>query len=152
MKLNKEIKPITDYQSGKQYLFYLLSRRDYSQVELQRKLTERCCPTDIISTLLTEFTENNWQSDQRFAFSLFKYKANSGYGVNYIQQLLKQHQISEDLNEFANAAEIDWYEQLMACYQKKYNGKPIKDYQDKQKRFRFLYSRGYPSELIQSLF
>ncbi|MCU4675768.1 recombination regulator RecX [Catenovulum sp. 2E275] len=150
--MNKDIPPITDYSQAKQYLFYLLSRREYSQHELQNKLDNRLCPAQISQSLLAEFADNNWQSDHRFALSLLKAKAGSGYGPKVIQQLFYQHKIKADLNSLTEEAEIDWQQVVNDCYERKFRQKPIKDFKDKQKRYRFLYSRGFDSDFIQQVF
>ncbi|WAJ71230.1 regulatory protein RecX [Catenovulum adriaticum] len=152
MYQNKVIPPLTEYQPAKQYLFYLLSRREYSKIELQRKLDQRSCPSSIQAQLLAELSEDGLQSDHRFAVSIVKYKAAAGYGPNVIKQILKQHQITVDLDDLQAETEVDWTEVIFYCYQKKFADKPIKDYKDKQKRYRFLYSRGFPSDLIQQVF
>lgn len=152
MYQNKVAPPLTEYQPAKQYLFYLLSRRDYSQLELQRKLAQRSCPLSIQTQLLAELAEDGLQSDHRFAISMIKYKAAAGYGPNVLKQLLKQHQITTDLYDLQAETEIDWHQVVLNCYQKKFGDKPIKDYKDKQKRYRYLYSRGFTSDLIQQVF
>lgn len=152
MYQNKVIPPLTEYQPTKQYLFYLLSRREYSNLELQRKLEQRSCPLPIQTQVLDELSQSGLQSDHRFAVSMVKYKAAAGYGPNVLKQILKQHQITEALDDLQAEAEIDWTEIIFYCYQKKFGDKPIKDYKDKQKRYRFLYSRGFPSDLIQQVF
>ncbi len=151
MMINKDIPPITDYPQAKQYLFYLLSRREYSRYELAQKLDARLCPAEIKTDLLNEFIQNDWQSDYRFSVSLVKSKAASGYGVKMIQQLLNRHQIKLDMTQLEADAEIDWFDSITQCYEKKYRNKPVKDFKDKQKRYRYLYSRGYSSDLIQSI-
>ncbi|WP_143872469.1 regulatory protein RecX [Catenovulum sediminis] len=146
----KQLPDITDKIHARQYVLNLLSRKEYARSQLEKKLTARACPHEIIKSVLDEFNENNWQSDQRFAEVTLKSKSAAGYGPKYIQQLFYQHQVDCDVNQLADSLEIDWVEIVVQLIQKKYTDPLTKDFKEKQKRMRFLYSRGFSGEYISA--
>ncbi|WP_162902147.1 regulatory protein RecX [Facilibium subflavum] len=110
--------------SERDYLFFLLSKQDYSKAQLQQKLLKRAKLTDVeIVQLLDEFAQKGWQSDQRFAEQLIRASLLKGYGEKrIIQKLVYEKQVDASLVErLLCTQEIDWTTQAKMCYQKKYH-------------------------------
>lgn len=140
--------PIDDQQQARQYLLYLLARKEYSAYTLNKKLAQRDCPPAIAASLLEEFAQREWQSDLRYAQTVLRAKSHAGYGPKFIQQKLSQERVNLDVEDLAQQLEIDWLFNLSELILRKYKGRAAKDYREQQKRFRFLFSRGFDTDLI----
>ncbi len=142
-------------RSLKDYMIWMLSRRDYSRVELatksQRKF--RDLPESDIMQTLDALTDLGWQSDDRFARSFFRQRVQQGKGLKLIRYELAIKGISEDiLNETIQEADVDWV--VLASHQirKKYPQSDLDDRLLQSKIFQFLARRGFTSrEIEQSL-
>ena len=127
----------------------LLSRREHSIQEMQMKLKQREHQSDEIDEVIDYLIANDYLSEQRFAESMYRMRANKGFGKRYIENELMQKGIHSSLvREAAETLEIDWYEQVQAVYDKKYGQSEIKDQKDKAKRIRFLQYRGFSTDEI----
>ncbi len=127
-----------------------LARREHSRKELQRKLAQRCGDMALIDALLETMASEGLQSDERFAESFVHHRLNMGHGPCKIQQELKQrgvevHLIDATLYHNKN----DWFSTARAVRQKRFGNAPPGNIKDKAKQSRFLYSRGFNSEMIQ---
>lgn len=128
----------------------LLSRRDHSRQELAQKLRQKGGLDDDIQQLLDWCCAENYQSDERYAVLLVRSKINKGYGPLYLSQAAREQGISKELlTRTIETLEIDWFELALAQYRKKYQGKPVEDFQDKQKRMGYLQRRGFNGAQIQ---
>jgi len=69
-----------------------------------------------------------------------------------IRQELRQRGIEADLiRQTLEAEAIDWLEMAESARVKKFGADIPGDFQDKARQSRFLYSRGFSSELINQL-
>jgi regulatory protein len=128
----------------------LLSRRDQSCVELKQKLQQKGGALDDVVNVIDWCTGQNYQSDSRYCAMLVRSKVNKGYGFAVVSQAAREQGIDRELlTQTIDELEIDWFALAMAQYQKKFADKPIKDFQDKQKRMGFLQRRGFTSGQIQ---
>lgn len=128
----------------------LLSRRDHSRQELAQKLLSKGGVNDDIALVLDWCSAHNYQSDSRYAVLLVRSKINKGYGPHYLAQAAREQGISKELlMQTIDALEVDWFALALAQYQKKYAGKPVADFQDKQKRMGYLQRRGFNGAQIQ---
>lgn len=92
------------------------------------------------------------QSDERFAESFVHHRVNKGQGPMKIQQELRQRGIDQNLIEILLESEsIDWFSVAEQVRVKKYGEVVPGDYQKKAKQSRFLYSRGFSSDVISQL-
>ncbi len=130
----------------------LLARREHSQKELQQKLEARGFEFQLVQKVITQLSEQDIQSDARYAEICYRSRAHKGYGPNYIRQYLKQRGISESLIELSEQhCDIDWYDCIRSVWNKKYIGQP-RDLKSTNKQKQFLYYRGFNTELISYLF
>ena len=128
----------------------LLSRRDHSRQELAHKLKQKGGLDDDIQQLLDWCSQENYQSESRYAALLVRSKINKGYGPQYLSQAAREQGISKELlTQTIESLEVDWFALALAQYQKKYGGKPVEDFQDKQKRMGYLQRRGFNGAQIQ---
>ena len=130
----------------------LLAMREHSFKELTEKLVCRDFDSTLVVQQLNEFKQQNLQSDLRFAELCIRSKANKGQGEQRIRAALQEHSVDEATIAMAFAqAEIDFEQVARSVYAKKYQGKPAANWQEKQKRTRFLRYRGFATEQIRDL-
>tara|TARA_R110002072_G_scaffold50843_3_gene136530 strand:- start:4859 stop:5275 length:417 start_codon:yes stop_codon:yes gene_type:complete len=129
-----------------------LARREHSRKELANKLARRCSDETLIDDLLDTLSSEGLQSDERFAESFVHHSLNKGQGPNKITQELRQRGVDQLLIEqYLESESIDWASLAEEVRVKKYGDSVPDDYQNKAKQSRFLYSRGFSSELINQL-
>jgi len=128
----------------------LLSRRDHSRHELQQKLKLKGGESDDILAVIDWCSRENYQSDSRYCAMLVRAKVNKGYGPAVVSQAAREQGIERELLvQTLEELDIDWFALALTQYQKKFADKPVKDFQDKQKRMGFLQRRGFNSAQIQ---
>ena len=126
----------------------LLSRREYTRRELERRLAPFADSPEQLAALLDELAERNWQSDSRFARQ-FTDNRGQKYGSLRLRQEMRQRGVSsediaealEDRNELALAR---------AQWQKKF-GSIATTPQEKAKQIRFLAARGFGMGIIRQV-
>ncbi len=127
----------------------LLSRRDYSRLELFRKLNSRCEHPDVLERVLDDLQQRQWQSDQRFAESFINSRFSRGLGPVRIKQELREKGISaETISLVLEAFEGDWYDNALHTLKKKYDSLKENDPNRKQKLYRFMAYRGFTQDHI----
>ncbi len=127
-----------------------LAKREYSYVELGRKLKAFAEESDDIPALLDDFKARGWLSDERFTEQLV-HARKAKFGSARVANELREKGISDDLiadavsdvkaSEFANAREI---------WQRKYRVAP-KTREEWAKQARFLQSRGFGFDVIKKV-
>lgn len=130
----------------------MLSRREYSQKELQNKLLQKGFSLDEIDSVLTEFAKNDWQSNARFAENYTRNRLKKGYGQTAIRYELAQKGIDVaeiNLNDVLLTVADNWLDLLTQTYCKKYGEIEPLTRQDWAKRTQFLLRRGFSSSQIQ---
>lgn len=130
----------------------LLSRRDHSVFELERKLRLREFPQDEIDNALEDLVKRDYLSDERFAEAYIHIRQQKGFGPLRIGVELNERGVNERVYQhYLRPSSTDWMDALERTYQTKYRGSPIKDFQDKAKRIRFLQYRGFTLENIHKV-
>ncbi|MDK4684528.1 recombination regulator RecX [Kingella negevensis] len=126
----------------------ILSRREVSRLELQRKLAPYAEDEDELNQVLAEFAERNWQSDERFTEAFVNSKSHK-HGALRLKQALAAKGIDSEMareflpdseTELANAKEV---------LRKKFK-QPAADFAEKQKQMRFLLYRGFGMDTAQA--
>jgi len=131
----------------------LLTRREYTRLELRVKLTAKGFEHSPIEAIIDELVTSGWQSDQRFAESYSRYRIKKGFGPIKIKYELQQRGIDKfDLEPVVMELAESWDKLIDQVYQKKYTDPLIPNAKTQAKRSRFLLQRGFSSEMIGSLF
>lgn len=127
-----------------------LAKREYSYVELGKKLKAFAEESDDIPALLDDFKARGWLSDERFTEQLV-HARKAKFGSARVANELREKGIADDLianavsdvktNELANAKEI---------WRKKYKDAP-RTREEWAKQARFLQSRGFGFEVIKKV-
>ena len=131
----------------------LLSRREHSQTELRKKLSDlEMCP-DLIDETIKKFAEKDIQSDVRFAEAVVRGAYHRGKGPVFIERELNNHNIDFALvRELVNDDDFDWFESSKAVRAKRFGEDMPDDWTAKQKQMRFLQYRGFAQEHIKYAF
>lgn len=127
-----------------------LSRREYSRLELARKLQPYAEEGDDIEAVLDDLQREGWLSNARFAQSLAHRRA-PRQGASRIVQELKQQGVADDqvaeLREQLRATE---YARALAVWQKRFGEKPA-DRAAYARQARFLAGRGFAHDVIRRI-
>ncbi|MFT4065041.1 recombination regulator RecX [Paraburkholderia sp.] len=127
-----------------------LSRREYSRVELARKLKPYVEETDSLDAVLDSLQAENWLSDSRFAESLI-HRRSSRLGTSRILGELKQHALNPALVEEATAQLRETeLARAQAVWRKKFGRLPETP-AERAKQARFLASRGFSGATISKI-
>lgn len=130
----------------------LLTRREHAASELAVKLASKGYEEQDINAAIAECQRLGWQSDLRFAEALCRTRSRQGYGPLVIQQELQAKHIDSTLIETVLANEqANWLDYAIALWHKKYKHQPTTSFKELQKRQRFLFSHGFPVEIINQV-
>ncbi|MDC7707849.1 recombination regulator RecX [Vogesella indigofera] len=126
----------------------LLSRREYSRLELKRRLAPFADSEEEVDALLEQLAADHWQSDSRFA-EAFANSRGQRYGSRRLAQEMRERGIDRDTIQSALAQQDD-LASARAIWQRKF-GRPPADQQERLKQMRFLASRGFTMDIIQRI-
>jgi len=131
-----------------------LARREYSRVELYRKLSQKFSAVDAIQAVLDELKEQGYQSDTRFTESFIRAKANAGNGPFKIKIELREKGICESTALAAfDRQSIDWLVLAETVKQKRF-GTELTDalpLSELAKQVRYLKNKGFYQEHIDQV-
>lgn len=131
----------------------LLSRREHSQTELRKKLSDLEISADIVDETIQKFAEKDIQSDLRFAEAVVRGAYYRGKGPIFIERELHNHNIDFALvRALVNDEDFDWFESSKAVRVKRFGEDLPDDWTAKQKQMRFLQYRGFAQEQIKYAF
>lgn len=127
---------------------HLLSLREHSRWELERKLLRRFEPV-LVQQVLDNLEQQGLQSDARFAEQYVYSRSNKGYGPLSIRAELAKRGIAERLiANWLDDADLDWQTLMLRVAAKKFGYQLPADRKELARRGRFLTSRGFPSWMI----
>ena len=125
----------------------MLTRREHSRQELERKLVQRGVEAGEASALVGRLAEAGWQDDARFAESLVRSRASSGYGPRYIEAELGTHGLGADAIDAAlESFEGDWAEVAADLVRRRQPGALSDDRAAQRKALDLLLRRGFSME------
>ncbi|GAA4897631.1 regulatory protein RecX [Ferrimonas pelagia] len=128
----------------------LLSRRDHSRGELERKLQHRGFLHEEIQRTLARVQALGYQDEARFAEGYVRYRSQSGKGPLRLRAELHERQLDDALIRQALAQpELDWFALCRLARQRKFGDLPACDPKLRQKMQRFLAYRGFEYEQIR---
>ncbi len=131
----------------------ILSRKDYSKKELQRKLCSKGIPEDISCAAINYMAEKGYQDDFRYAKRLAEV-AKSAYGKKRVEQVLYHHGIEKEtareVLEEVFCDESEESEKLDRILLKAAKGSPLSDPSEKSRIYAKLARLGYGSSAITS--
>lgn len=135
-----------------------LARREYSRVELKRKLMAHAESEIQLEALLDELEAQSWLSAQRFTDSMLRRQA-PRLGSARVLHELKKHQLDESLiSEARTLLQENETERAYAVWKKKFGHKialaniePQQRAKERAKQIRFLLMRGFTAETATTI-
>jgi regulatory protein len=125
----------------------LLARREHSVWELRRKLRIRFPDDALLDEQLSRLTEQNLQSDMRFAEGYVRQRIHRGYGPVCLREELRERGVSRsDIAQIMEELAIDWRAHAKQVMQNKYGAFPPRDLKEEARRARFMQHRGFTAE------
>ena len=127
-----------------------LTRREHSRQELTRKLQQRGVASTEAAAVIDKLASAGWQNDARFAESLVRNRANSGYGPAFIRAELKTHGLGSEAVAVAMASfEGDWVEVARELIHRRHPQAMAGDRDAQRKAVDFLLRRGFAIEDVR---
>ena len=120
----------------------LLSQREHSRLELQRKLAEHVEEGDDLSAVVDELEKRGFISEERMVESVIHSKAGR-YGSARLLQELRSKGLDDEIVRNAGEQLRDTELQRAQEIWRKRFGEPPADIKEKAKQLRFLASRGF---------
>jgi len=128
----------------------LLARREHAKAEIRRKLRDRGYDKELTQEVVDGLTRQRLLSDDRFAESFIRARAERGQGPVRLRVELRQLQIpAEMIGRYLGAAGLDWCELASEVRLRKFgNGVPA-TMGERAKQVRFLQYRGFTADQIR---
>jgi regulatory protein len=128
----------------------LLTRRDHSRAELEKKLAGQAESGEQLAAVLDRLQVERLLSDHRYASQRVATRANR-YGDARLKQELRQQGISDADIAAALPEAGDEAGRCRAVWERKFHALP-KTAEERAKQMRFLQYRGFSSEAIRRVF
>ena len=133
----------------------LLVRREHSRKELRRKLEARGVAGDDADAAIERMAEAGWQDDRRFATSLARMRAASGYGPLRIRAELGIHGLAEEVidaafADLADSGDDDWLGSARRLVQRRHGPGNADDMAQRRKAAELLFRRGFGGDTVRA--
>ncbi len=130
----------------------LLASREHSRLELIRKLIKRGWSSDQSESVVDDLVAQGLQSDQRFAESFVRSRAQKAHGPVRIRAELSERGLERSEIERALQAEsLDWLAIASRWYERRYGSDPVTDHKERGRRQQALARRGFTSDIVREL-
>lgn len=124
------------------FAYRLLGRREYSVLELGRRIRQKWPDAGGVDDLLDALVEENLLSDERFAESFVRTRIQRCQGPLKVRAELRGKGVSDSLVDNALAAHEGLWTDLAAEWLRRQFHGPV-DFEQKKKYYRRLVSRGF---------
>ena len=128
----------------------MLARREHSRLEMQNRLASGDADEAEVQSLLDEFEEKGWLSEQRFVDAVVRTRRRR-FGTAKVLRELKDKGVSEQ--GLAEAREVlgeDELETARIVWNKKFGNQPT-TLAERARQTRFLAGRGFSPEVIRKV-
>lgn len=129
------------------YALRLLSKKDYLQSELKKKLVSRFGETENVERVIARLLTLGYLDDERFLGSFIRSKIKKGYGAYAIRQQLFEKGLEVNLEDIREKIKDDGYLNLKMLVREKY----LKYKLDKEKTIAYFIRKGYSYSEIKSV-
>lgn len=122
----------------------MLARREHSRLEIQRKLKDMGGEAQLVEQVLDELAQRKFQSDERFAASFIRSRAERGYGPLVIARDLKERGLpAEVARQTLEQSGYDWYSHALGVRQRRFGSLRATHPKERARQYRFLQYRGF---------
>ncbi|MBD9376403.1 recombination regulator RecX [Pseudoxanthomonas sp. PXM04] len=129
----------------------LLTRREHSRRELERKLASRGVDAGEAKAAVERLASEGWQDDRRFAELLVRSRAGSGYGPLRIRAELATHGLDRDAIAAAmDTFDGDWTETACDLVRRRFGPGGLTDLAWRRKAADFLIRRGFDGGSVRA--
>ena len=129
----------------------LLVRREHSRKELLQKLTVRGVAATDADAAVARMVAEGWQDDGRFAESLVRSRAMSGYGPRRIRAELDTHSLDGDKAKAAlEDSGANWAQQARDLIRRRHPQALAGDRAAQRKAADFLLRRGFTMDQVRA--
>ena len=156
---------LRDLVKARQIALRHLARREHSEQELTAKLSKNF-DNEIVDETVNLLREKGEVCDKRFAEMLVRSRFNKGFGPIYISKELRSKGVDPDIGkECLFEFDGQWHQKAKELLEKKRIQKQqfqnnehrndetlIKSKALEDKLIRFLFGRGFPSDIVYKLF
>ena len=143
MSFNSSTSEKDPYKLAKMAALDLLSRREHTAVEIERKLSRRTSLKEVnFEQLCSELIKDGWLCHQRFAESFIRAKRAKGDGPIKITHALRQRGLKSSEYQAIFAEYDDWGELAYSILSRKVEAWPTEP-KLRAKYQRFLQQRGF---------
>ncbi len=130
-----------------------LARREHSETELFNKLRKKGFAEKDIEPLLASLIHENLLNHERFIENYIHFRAEKGFGPLRIQAELSERGIGEELiDHHLKITDNAWFVKVRDVWRKRFKNQLPEDFKTRAQQSRFLYSRGFTVEQIESVF
>ena len=129
------------------------SRRNLDNTEQQEGAVADEQFDDLIEIVLEQLLQDSLLDDRRFTESFVRSRISRGKGPIKIRHELMERGISSELiDDYLDESYEFWQATMAAVRSKRFGVQYPENYKEQTKQSRFLYQRGFGSELIRRLF
>ena len=127
----------------------LLTTREHSRLELDRKLRARGYPAEDVEQVLDQLEREDWLSESRLVERYVAERLEKGFGPIRIRFELREKGLSDALiRPQLDLDDSQCLELIARVHRQRFGEMPPADRNDFAKRARFLEYRGFPQGLI----
>jgi len=141
-------------KTGLEYASRILSKRDYSEKDLRKKITEHFGAEEAEETIL-KLKEYGYLDDERYREVYIASRIRSGYGAYRISGDLYEKGLNDDLtdlDEICEKSHIDRHAILRENVSRYMERKNIEDpYELKQKCIAYFYRKGHGLDVVKRI-
>jgi regulatory protein len=126
----------------------LLSMREHSRVELERKLAPHAQDAQQLADLLDELSAKDFINPVRVTQSVLHQRAGKWGSARILQELERKGLPNEHIEQAQLQLKGDEYERALAVHQKKFGAAAPRTPSEYGKQARFLASRGFSGDVV----
>jgi regulatory protein len=129
----------------------LLSRREHSRLELERKLGSHADDPDALRMLLDALEKEGWLNNARYATSLMHRRAPVRGTIRIVSELRQSGVDGDQIAALRDTLRSTEYERGLAVWKKRFGGDVPVDRAVYAKQARFLAGRGFANDVIRTI-
>jgi regulatory protein len=144
---------VYDLNHGFDYAVTLLARRDYSTIELKKKLAERGYNDHVCEVVVDDLESFGKVDNERYGQNVVAYRARRGHGPARIRNELRKSGLSREAIDDAVKGEEapDFLALARATRARKFGPDLPKDRKERARQARFLQYRGFSNDHIRAV-
>ena len=130
-----------------------LARRDYTEKELQQRLTKAGYSSEDIQQTLHALRTEKLLNHARFIENYIHFRRKKGFGPLRIRAELTQRGLTEDtFLTTLNIEDAQWYHEAQSAWEKRFKKTRPATFTEQAKQMRFLQGRGFTTAQIEAIF